>query len=190
VLPIAMLAAFVGAVGAGVDRRRALVRVGVAFASGMAALVVVLAVARSLYLDSATGPHVPRDAAGAVFDTLLRYLRAGASVGLVIGVVVAGAGWLGGPSPTAVPARRWLRAAVGGVWREAEALGRPGPAGRYVASHRSAMRLGATGLVFALFLGWGQRTIGVVIGLAVALALLLAAIQLVARAAAADAPTR
>jgi hypothetical protein len=189
-LPVAMLAAFAGAVLAGIDRRRALVRTGVAFASGMAALVVVLAVARSLYLDAATGPHVPRDAAGAVFDTLSRYLRAGTYVGLGIGVVLAGAAWLAGPAPAARRARQILGAALGGVWREAEALGRPGPVGRYVASHRSAIRLGTAGLVFGLFLAWGQHALGVVIGLAVVLALLLAAIQLVARVSvsARDAP--
>jgi hypothetical protein len=183
-LPMVMLMAFAGAIALNPDRRRALLRVGVAFAAGMAIVVVLLAAARSLYLDSAAGPQVPRDAAGAVFDTLLRYLRAGAYLGVAAGAVVAGAAWLAGPSAAASRARRAITATIGGVRRQAEALGwRPGPVAAYAARYRAPLRVAAAGAVFALFAIWGQPTLGVVIGLVIVLAVLLVAIQLGARAA-------
>jgi hypothetical protein len=186
VLPIVMLAAFAAAIGLDTDRRRALLRVGVAFAAAMAALAVLLAAARNLYLDAATSSQLPRDAAGAVFDTLLRYLRAGAYLGVAIGTVVAGAAWLAGPSEAAARTRVALMGALGGVRRQAEALGwRPGPVTAYVARHRSEMRVAAAGLSFALFVVWGQPTLSVVIGLAAVWIVFMIAIQLAARAGAA-----
>jgi hypothetical protein len=184
-LPVVMLAAFAAAIGFDTDRRRALLHVGVAFAAAMAALAALLAAARSLYLDSATGPQIPRDAAGAVFDTLLRYLRAGAYLGVAIGTIVAAAAWLAGPSEAAARTRVTLTAALRGARRHAEALGwRPGPVAAYVARHRGELRVASAGLLFALFVVWGQPTLSVVVGLVIALVVLMVAIQLAARAGA------
>jgi hypothetical protein len=183
-LPAVMLVAFAAAVGLDTDRRRALLRVGIAFAAGMAVVVVLLAVARSLYLDAATRPQVPRDAAGAVFDTVLRYLRAGAYLGVAAGAVVAVAAWLAGPSDVASRARRTIWATFTVARRQAEALGwRPGPVATYVANHRAALRVAAAGVVFVLFAIWGQPTLTVVIGLGVVFAVFMAGIQLAARGA-------
>jgi hypothetical protein len=185
-LPVVTLAAFAAAIGLDMDRRRALLRVGVAFAAAMAVLAVLLAAARSLYLDSATGPQIPRDAAAAVFDTLSRYLRAGAYLGVAIGTIVAVAAWLAGPSEAAARTRVAVAAALGGVRRHTEALGwSPGPIAAYVARHRGELRVVGAGLLFALFVVWGQPTLSVVIGLAIALAVVMIAIQLAARAGAA-----
>jgi hypothetical protein len=185
VLPAIMVAAFAGAVMSDADRRRGVVRVGVAFAAGMAILTVVLAGARSFYLDAATSPHVPRDAAAAVFDTLLRYLRVGAFLGVVVGCVVAAAGWLPGPSDVAVRTRRATGAAVRRVRRQAEVLGwGPGPIAAYVAGHRSGLRVGAGALMFVLFVVWRQPTLGALIGLVVVFAVAVVGIEVVARAGA------
>lgn len=188
-LPFLMLAAFAGAVAVSEDRRRALVRVGVAFAAGMAAVIVLLAAGRSLYLHAATGPQVPRDAAGAVFDTLLRYLRTGAYLGVAIGSVVAAGAWVAGPSAAAVRARRLVVTAFQGVRREAVARGwAPGPVAAYTARHRTALRVGAAAAVFVLLVIWGQPTLRVVIGLLVVLGVLLVAIEFVARVGSAPRP--
>ena len=182
-LPAVMLATFGAAIALDADRRRALLRVGVAFAAGMAVVVVLLAVARSLYLDAATRPQVPRDAASAVFDTVLRYLRAGALLGVAAGAVVASAAWLAGPSEAASRVRRTASATFAGMRREAEALGwRPGPVATYVATHRAALRVAVAGVVFVLFAIWGQPTLSVVIGLVVVFAVLMAGIELAGRA--------
>jgi hypothetical protein len=188
-LPFLTLGVYAAAVAVSPDRRRALVRVGVAFAAGMAAVIVLLAGGRSLYLDAATGPQVPRDAAGAVFDTLLRYLRTGAYLGVALGSVVAAGAWVAGPSPAAVRARRLVVTALQGVRREAEARGwTPGPVAAYTARHRTALRLGAGAAAFVLLAIWGQPTLQVVIGLLVALGVLLVAIELVARVGRAPRP--
>jgi hypothetical protein len=54
-----------------------------------------------------------------------------------------------------------------------------------VARHRGELRVAGAGLLFALFVVWGQPTLSVVIGLAIALAVVMIAIQLAARAGAA-----
>ena len=61
-LPAVMLATLGAAIALGRGSPgRALLRAGVALVAGMAVVVVLLAVARSLYLDAATRPQVPRD---------------------------------------------------------------------------------------------------------------------------------
>jgi hypothetical protein len=115
----------------------------------------------------------------------LRYLRAGAYLGVAGGTIVAGAAWLAGPSEAAARTRVALTAALGGVRRHAEALGwRPGPVAAYVARHRGELQVAAAGVLFALFVVWGQPTLSVVMGLAAVFVASMVAIHLAARAGA------
>jgi hypothetical protein len=56
---------------------------------GMAVLGLGLLLGRSLYLDAVVSPQLPEDAARAVFDTLLHYLRNGLLIVLVAGLLIA-----------------------------------------------------------------------------------------------------
>jgi hypothetical protein len=62
---------------------------------------------------------LPQDAAAAIFDTLVRFLRDTIRAGVLLGVLVAAGAFLVGPSVTAVTLRRWgdtvLAAAQGGL---------------------------------------------------------------------------
>ncbi|MFH6689717.1 UdgX family uracil-DNA binding protein, partial [Cellulosimicrobium funkei] len=90
-------------------RSRALVVAGLALTGAMVALGVGLAVARGLYLGALSGQVVRLDAAEVVFDQAVGYLRLTLRTVGVLGLVVALAAYVGGPSASA----RSLRAGLG-----------------------------------------------------------------------------
>lgn len=182
-LPVLMLAAFTGSVLLLPDRRRAVLRVGVAVAVAAASLLVVLAVIRALYVNAAAGHSVSRDAATAVFDTLLRYLHGGAVVVVGVGTLIAASAWLSGQSAVAQRIRDTVRAALASVRTRTEAMGwRPGPVAAYVAAHRAAARVAATAGVFIVFEVWNRPTVTTVVVLVVVLLALFGLIEVLGRA--------
>ena len=64
----------------------------------MSVIAVAILLGRSAYLDTVVSSSLPYDAARATFDTLVRFLRQGVRFVLVLGLVVALAAWLTGPS--------------------------------------------------------------------------------------------
>ena len=187
--PVLMLLAFAASIWLLPDRRRAVRRVGIAFAVPMAVLLLALAVARTLYVEAATGAHVSRGAAGAVFDIILRALHDGAVAGALLGAAVAAGAWLGGPSPAAVRVRRTVQAAAAGVRDGTEAIGwRPGPVTAAAAAHRPALRIGAAAATFLVFLAWPRPTVAVVVMLAGGLLLGLLVLEVIGRAGTGVAP--
>jgi hypothetical protein len=65
------------------DHRRALVGAGLGVALGM--LVLALAIFRSIYLNGVPADVLPHDAAAVLYDTIVRFLRAGLRTVLVLG---------------------------------------------------------------------------------------------------------
>jgi hypothetical protein len=182
VLPI--LALLLIAVGVYLARghRRALIGAGLGFAASMLLLGAVLLVIRGIYLNSVPNSVLPSDAAAAIFDTVVRFIRTALRTLLVLGLVVAIGAFLTGPSVTAVRTRRavtsgfaWLRQAGerGGV--------STGPVGRWTYAHRTALRICAVGLAAIIFVFWGRPTAVVVILLAVLLLVVLGLIELIGR---------
>jgi hypothetical protein len=94
VLPVLCLLCLVGAVFTAPGRRVGILRAGLALAAGMVVLGLALLIGRSLYLDAVSSPRLPEDAAAAVFDTLLHYLRNGVLLVLAAGLLIALAAWL------------------------------------------------------------------------------------------------
>jgi hypothetical protein len=164
------------------DHRRALIGAGLGVAAGMVLLALGLAVFRSIYLDGVPAEVLPHDAAAVLYDTIVRFLRAGLRTVLVLGLVVAAAAFLTGPSVTAVRTRRSLAGAVGWLQGSAEHAGlRTGPVGSWVYAHRRALRIGAVVLASLALVFWGRPTGKVVIGLALALLVVLAIIEFLGR---------
>ena len=95
--------------------RRALVGAGLGLAASMIVLGLGLAIARTIYLNKVPSSVLPADAAAVVFDTLVRFIKQGLRVLLVLGLVVAVAGFFTGPSVTAVRTRDGFKAAFGWV---------------------------------------------------------------------------
>jgi hypothetical protein len=164
------------------DHRRALVGAGLGVAIGMFLLALGLAIFRSVYLDAIPTQVLPHDAAAVLYDTIVRFLRAGLRTILVLGLVVAAGAFLTGGSVTAVRTRQSLAGAIGWLQGGAEHAGlRTGPVGGWVHEHRRALRIGAVVLASLALVFWSRPTGKVVIGLALALLVVLAVIEFLAR---------
>jgi hypothetical protein len=173
-------------IGAGVyvarDHRRALVGAALGFAASMLLLGAGLLIFRGVYLNSVPARLLPGDAAAAMFDTLVRFIRQGLRVLLVLGLVVAAAAFFTGPSVTAVKTRHAFVSGLGWLRRRGERAGlSTGPAGRWTYAHRTGLRVCAAALAALVFVFWGRPTAAVVIGLAVVLLLVLGLIELIGR---------
>ena len=179
-MPLFALACLAAAVALALDRRRGVLRAGLAIAGAMVALAVFLAVGRTLYLDAVTGPELPEAAAAAAFDTLLAFLRDGMRLVLAVGLVVALGAALAGPARPAVA----LREAVRGLGRRAGDAGYDvGPVARWVAAHRRGLEgTVAAGGVLALVVQ-DQPTGRTVLTIAVVCLVLVALVELVAAGA-------
>jgi tetrahydromethanopterin S-methyltransferase subunit B len=182
VLPI--LALLLIAVGVYIARghRRALIGAGLGFAASMLLLGAGLTIFRSIYLNTVPNSVLPSDAAAAMFDTFVRFIRTALRALLVVGLVVAAAAFLTGPSVTAVRTREGIKSGFGWLRRLGERQGvNTGPVGQWTYQHRRGLRISAVGLAALLFVFWGHPTAGVVILLVVLLLVVLGLIELIGR---------
>jgi hypothetical protein len=164
------------------DHRRALIGAGLGVAGGMLLLALGLAVFRSIYLDAVPASVLPHDAAAVLYDTIVRFLRAGLRTVFVLGLVVAAGAFLTGPSPTATRTRQGLAGGIGWLQRGAEGAGvRTGPVGTWVHANRRVLRIGAVALAGLALVFWSRPTGKVIIGLTLALLVVLAAIEFLAK---------
>jgi len=182
-LPVIVLILIVLGVYVAGDHRRALVGAGLGVALGMLVLALGLAIFRSIYLNGVPADVLPHDAAAVLYDTIVRFLRAGLRTVLVLGLVVAAAAFLTGQSVTAVRTRESLARAIGWLQGGAEQAGlRTGPVGGWVHRHKRALRIGAVVAASLALVFWSRPTGKVVIGLALALLVALAIIEFLGRA--------
>jgi hypothetical protein len=164
------------------DHRRALIGAGLGVAVAMLALALGLAVFRSIYVDAVPATVLPHDAAAVLYDTIVRFLRAGLRTVFVLALVVAAGAFLTGGSITATRARQGLANGIGWLRRGAEGAGlRTGPVGTWVHANRRLLRIGAVVLASLALVFWDRPTGKVVIGLALVLLVVLAAIEFLAR---------
>ncbi|MFE2602011.1 hypothetical protein ACFXDI_01490 [Streptomyces mirabilis] len=145
------------------DRRRALIGAALGVFAAMVVLGIVLAVARAVYLDHLPG-GTSEDAAATVFDSLVRFLRAGVRAVGALALVTAAGAFLIGPSRIAVLIRTGCRRGVGALRDVAVSAGLPlGPVGRFV--HRFKRWIGAAILAVAaiVLFTWSYPTTWVVV---------------------------
>jgi hypothetical protein len=177
-LPGITLVLFVLGVVLARDRRRALVKGALGVAAAMVVLGVALALARMYYVETTPADVLDAEAAGGVFDTLVRFLRSSLRALGVAALLVALAAFLAGPSPAAVRTRATFDRGIGSARGGAEHAGwSTGPFGRWVFTHGRALRvltLVGGGLVLTF---WTQPTGWVVVWVAVGVGLVLAVIQ-------------
>jgi hypothetical protein len=142
------------------------------------ALLIALAVMRRVYLDAVPATTLPPDAAAAIFDTFVRFLRDSTRTLIVVAAITALAAYLYGPGRLAVGLRRGARRGAGAAGRGLSRAGlRVGPVGRGLAARRSwatGIVIGAGALALVL---WNHPTVGAVV---LVLALVLAALAVVA----------
>ncbi|MFI9391250.1 hypothetical protein ACIG53_10255 [Streptomyces bauhiniae] len=178
-LPVVAALLLAAGVLLAVRRRRALVTAALGFAVTALVLGVALTVFRAFYLD-ALPAGVSQPAAGAIYDTLTRFLRTAVRAVIALGVVVALATWLSGPGRRARAVRQIWHAGIGAARAQTDRLGlRTGPVGPFVHRHRVWLgRLLVAGAVVAFVL-WPHPTGWVVLGLALALLFALAVVDFV-----------
>jgi hypothetical protein len=100
----------------------------------------------------------------------------------VLGLVVAAGAFLTGQSVTAVRSGQSLAHAIGWLQGGAEQAGlRTGPVGTWVGAHKRALRIGAVVAASLALVFWSRPTGKVVIGLMLALLVVLAIIEFLAR---------
>ncbi|WP_055695694.1 hypothetical protein, partial [Streptomyces prasinopilosus] len=128
-----------------------------------AVLLVALAVARRAYLDSVPPAALPPDAAAAVYDTFVRFLRDSTRTLLVVSVITALVAYLYGPGRPAravrAAARRGTTAAGRGLRRAGVRTGSPG---RLLADHQAWTTGGAFAAGALVLLLRNHPTVGAV----------------------------
>ena len=182
VLPILALVL----IGAGVyvarGRRQALVGAGLGLAASMLVLAAGLAIFRSIYLSSVSSSVLPSDAAAAVWDAFVHFIKQGLRVVLVVGLVVAIGAFFTGPSHTAVQTRSAFKSGIDWIRHYGERRGvSTGPVGQWTYLHRRSLRVGAVALFALIFVFWGEPTALVVILIVVVLLVVLGLIELIGR---------
>ncbi|MFD8483535.1 hypothetical protein [Kitasatospora sp. NPDC059673] len=176
-VPVLAVLCAVGGILLAVHHRRATVgaALGMAFAAGL--LGIGLSVFRAIYLDKLPA-DVDQAAAMAVYDTLVRYLRAAVRMLLALGIVIALAAWLTGSGRRAGWVRQLWQAGLGSVRRAAEGIGmRLGPVGRFVHRWKAWLGWGAVVVAAIVLLTWGYPTAVVVLWIAVVLLAVLAVLE-------------
>ncbi|MFH9065657.1 hypothetical protein ACH4GM_31195 [Streptomyces coeruleorubidus] len=166
-LPVIALLVAAAGVYTAFNRRHALIGTGLAVFAAMLFLGITLTVFRDVYLD-----HLPRGAspaaAGAVYDALIRFLRAGVRALGAAALITAVGAFLSGPSRIAVHVRTGCRRSIGALRDVAISGGlRLGAVGRFV--HRFKRWIGAAILVVAavVLFTWSYPTMTVVVWTAV-----------------------
>src|SRR3954469_5608098 len=141
VLPWVVLLLLIVGVYLARNRFRALVGVGLGIALSMVVLAAGLLIARGFLVGAVPARAAPATASG--FDIAVTYLRYGLRALLVLGLVLALAGYLAGRSESAVRLRRSLAGRLHGI-RGGPAAG--GPVATFVRTHIRGLRIGAVAL--------------------------------------------
>ncbi|MFD3696929.1 hypothetical protein ACFWUZ_12380 [Streptomyces sp. NPDC058646] len=162
-------------------RRRALAATAICAAAACLLFAAGLALARRHYLDHLPEQVQSPEAAAAVFDTLVRFLRAALRTAAVLGVVVALGAYLSGPGRLPRGLRRRADGAAESAARRGAGHGlSTGAVGAWTEAHRRPLTAGAVlvpALVFAL---WNHPTVATVLLLLLILLAVLAVLALVA----------
>lgn len=162
--------------------RRALIWAGLGVAVSMLILAAGLAIFRTVYLNSVPNDVIPADAAAVLFDTLVRFIKNGLRLVLVVGLIVAIGAFFTGPSVTAVRTRRGAASGLGWLRESGEQAGlRTGPVGQWTYRYRTGLRIAAVALAIVIFVFWSQPSGVVAIVIAIILVVVLGLIELIGR---------
>jgi hypothetical protein len=180
VLPFLSLALFAAGVYVARGRRRALVGAALGLSGSMIVLGAALAIARGIYLNSVPQSTLPPDAAAVLYDTLVRFIKDGLRLLLLVGLVIAAGAFFTGPSGIAVQTRRAVTSGVDWLRARIESRGlHPGPVGAWTGAHKRVLQIGVVALAAVIFVFWGQPTLAVAIWIVVLLLVALGLIELI-----------
>ncbi len=141
-LPFVLLAFVAIAIWLSGNRRRTIVRTSLGIALGMALMLILFNLGRSIYLDSLPS-SVNQSAASAVYDQVLSFLRTALRTAFVLAIVVAIGAWLSGPGRVTTKIRERVRGATSRETVPGEA---PSPVATFVDHYRNALRIVVVGI--------------------------------------------
>jgi hypothetical protein len=163
------------------DHRRAFGWTGIGLALAMFLTGAALTLARQIYLDGVPAAVLPRDAAAALYDTLIRFLRDAIRSAGLVGLFAAAGAFLSGPSVTAVTLRGWINAALAAAKGAVASLGLDlSPVTRWVAPRAAALRAMVLVAAFLVVLLERYRTPELVINVAIGVVVALTIVQFLA----------
>jgi len=189
-LPILALLLLGGAVLAAVRRRRALVIASLVVAGSMLLLGVALNGFRVVYLDAVPTDRVPTDAAGAIYDQVVWFIRLNIRALLVLFLAIAAVAWVSGPDPAPVAVRRGATRALDSVRHRSDRAGlNTGPVGEFLGRYRTAIRVAVAAVVVIVYVSADHPTGGWTLKILVVAGLVLLVCELLARTPPAAEPT-
>ena len=187
-LPILILVLLAVAIVIARNRRRTLIATMLAVAASMLVLGVLLNAFRVVYLD-ALPTEVNQDAAAAIYDTLVWFIRLNLRAILVLTLVVAFVAWVSGPSPAALTMRRGTTHVIGAVRSGGERAGLDtGRFGAFLYVNKAVIRGAVLGLGLLLYVMRDHPTPTFTIALVVGVAVVLLLVELLSRPPAAVEP--
>jgi hypothetical protein len=191
IIPVVALVLAILAVALAMERRKTVVRLGVGVALMSLLLLGILSVGRGIFVGQAAGGGFNAQGASAVWDTVLRFLKANLRWTLLISVLVALGGWLAGPARYAVWIRktcangaRWVaaqyRAITSGAGRAAAESGRVRRTGDWIVEHLNGLRIVGAVVAGLILVFSGNLTGWTLLVIVLVLAVYIGLLQLVA----------
>ena len=181
-LPILILVLLAVALAIARNRRTTLIAAMLAVAASMLLLGVALNAFRMVYLDAVPTDQIPSNAAAAVYDTLVWFIRLNLRAILVLTLVVAFVAWVSGPARSAVTLRRGTTGAISHVRQGGERIGvNTGRFGEFLGTYKTAIRGAVLGLALLAYVMQDHPTGGSTIWLVVIAAVILLVVELLAR---------
>ncbi|MGX4690535.1 hypothetical protein [Streptomyces sp. JNUCC 63] len=170
-------------------RRRVLVAAVLGVAVAMLILGLGLTVFREVYLNRLPA-GVSQPAAGAIYDTLTRYLRTSVRRVVALAVVIALAAWLTGRGRRATFVREAWQSGIHAVRAAADHTGfRTGPVGPFVHRHRAWITWILVAAAVLTYILWSYPTGWVVLAIALVLLFAMAVVEFLTEPPAPTAPT-
>ena len=188
-LPIVVLVLLAAAVALARNRRTTLIAAMLAVSASMLLLGFLLNTFRVVYLDALPG-DVDHAAAGAIYDTLVWFIRLNLRAILVLTLAVAFIAWVSGPALTAARLRTGTGRAIGSVRGGGERMGLDtGRFGVFLHVNKAVLRGVVLGAALLLYAMADHPTGGFTIGLLAVAAVVLLVVELLSRPPAAAEPS-
>ncbi|HEX4688560.1 MAG TPA: hypothetical protein VH228_17400 [Nocardioides sp.] len=170
-------------------RRRTLVVASLVVAASMLVLGLLLNAFRVIYLDAIPADQLPPDAAAAIYDQVVSFVRLALRGVLVLFLAVAVVSWVSGPEPRPVAVRRATTRALDTVRHRRDSAGlNTGPVGEFLGRYRGGIRWTVLGAVVLLYVLADHPTGAFTLKLLIVAAVVLLIVELLAMPPAHDEP--
>ncbi len=181
-LPVASIGFLAAGVGVARSRRRALVGASLGVVAALVLLGLALNVFREVYLDAVPPDALPADAAAAIYDELVGFIRLNIRALLVVFLAIAAIAWVTGPGPGPTRVREVTGRGVDLVRHGSDRAGLDtGRFGSALYQYRTALRAVVLGGALLVYVMADHPTGAWTLTVLVVAVLLLLVVELLAR---------